>query len=164
MTAARSEIAPGDRRSAARVAAVQALYQVEVGGGAIEAVIDEFIEHRLGVAIDGAPAVETNVELFAELVRGATERRDELDALISGALVEGWRMERLELVLRAVLRAGTVELLARPAAPARVVIDEYVDVAHAFFANSVPGFVNGVLDRLARDLRPAEFDAPDGPE
>ena len=73
-------------------------------------------------------------------------------------------MERLELVLGAVLRAGTFELLARRGTPARVVIDEYVDVAHAFFANKVPGFVNGILDRLARELRPAEFDAPGGPE
>ncbi len=166
MTAPRREVAssaPGDRRSAARVAAVQALYQAEVGGGAIEAVIVEFIEHRLGVAIDEVPAVEADAGLFAELARGATVRRDELDALISGALAEGWTMERLELVLRAVLRAGTFELLARPEVPARVVIDEYVDVAHAFFANGVPGLVNGVLDRLAHELRPAEFDTPDGP-
>ena len=149
---------PGDRRSAARLAAVQALYQIDVAGGAVDDIVAEFAEHRPGVESDEAPPLETDPALFAEIVRGATRRRDDLDALIGGALAEGWTMDRLELLLRAVLRAGAFELLARPETPARVAINEYVDVAHAFFGDGVPGLVNGVLDRLAHELRASEFE------
>ena len=149
---------PRDRRSAARLAAVQALYQIDIGGGAVDDIIAEFTAHRPGVESDEAPPLKTDPALFAEIARGAVARRDELDALITGALAEGWTMDRLELLLRAVLRAGTFELLARPETPAKVAIDEYVDVAHAFFGEGVPGLVNGVLDRLARELRGDEFE------
>ena len=151
-----------DRRSAARLAAVQALYQIDVGGAGTEDVVAEFERHRLGVATDDTPVLDVDGALFAELTRGAGTRQGAIDALIVDALADGWTVGRLELLLRAVLRAGTFELLARPEAPARVVIDEYVDVAHAFFGQGVPGFVNGVLDRLAHQLRPDEFAAPDG--
>ena len=165
MSADRREDAPRgrrDKRSAARLAAVQALYQIDVGGAETEDVVAEFQRHRLGVATDDTPALEVDGALFAELTRGAGARRGEIDALIVDALADGWTVGRLELLLRAVLRVGTFELLARPEAPAKVVIDEYIDVAHAFFGQGVPGFVNGVLDRLAHELRPAEFAAPDG--
>ena len=152
---------PRHRRSAARIAAVQALYQIDVAGGAVDDIIAEFAEHRPRVESDEAPPLETDPILFAEIARGAAQRGDELDALIGGALTEGWTMDRLELLLRAVLRAGAFELLARPATPARVAINEYVDVAHAFFDQGVPGMVNGVLDRLARELRASEFTPPD---
>ena len=153
--------APGpDRLSAARLAAVQALYQMDIAGDGIEDVVAEFLTHRLADWTEDGQSIDADTDLFATLTRGAGARRDDIDALIVGALAEGWTIERLELLLRAVLRVGTYELMARPETPAKVVIDEYIDVAHAFFGKGPPGFVNGVLDRLAHDLRPGEFDAP----
>ena len=152
---------PGpDRLSAARLAAVQALYQMDIAGDGIEDVVAEFLTHRLADWTEDGQSIDADTDLFAILTRGAGARRDDIDALIVGALAEGWTIERLELLLRAVLRVGTFELMARPETPAKVVIDEYIEVAHAFFGKGPPGFVNGVLDRLAHDLRPGEFDAP----
>ena len=152
--------APGpDRLSAARLAAVQAMYQMDIAGDGIEDVVTEFLAHRLADWTEDGQTIKADAELFAELTRGAGARRDEIDKLIVGALDEGWTVERLELLLRAVLRVGTFELMSRPETPARVVIDEYIEVAHAFFSKGPPGFVNGVLDHLAHELRPAEFDA-----
>ena len=151
---------PGaDRLSAARLAAVQALYQMDIAGDGIEDVVAEFLAHRLGDWKEDGQAIEADADLFALLTRGAGARRDEIDGLIVGALAEGWTVERLELLLRAVLRVGTFELLDRGGTPAKVIIDEYIEVAHAFFAKGPPGFVNGVLDRLAHELRPGEFAA-----
>ena len=151
---------PGsDRLSAARLAAVQALYQMDIAGGGVENVVAEFLTHRLADWTEDGQSIDADTDLFATLTRGAGARRDDIDALIVGALAEGWTIGRLELLLRAVLRVGTFELMARPETPAKVVIDEYIDVAHAFFGKGPPGFVNGVLDRLAHDLRPGEFDA-----
>ena len=151
---------PGpDRLSAARLAAVQALYQMDIAGDGIEDVVAEFLTHRLADWTEDGQSIDADTDLFATLTRGAGARRDDIDALIVGALAEGWTVQRLELLLRAVLRVGTYELMARPETPAKVVIDEYIDVAHAFFGKGPPGFVNGVLDRLAHDLRPGEFDA-----
>ena len=151
---------PGpDRLSAARLAAVQALYQMDIAGDGIEDVVAEFLTHRLADWTEDGQSIDADTDLFATLTRGAGARRDDIDALIVGARAEGWTIERLELLLRAVLRVGTFELMARPETPAKVVIDEYIDVAHAFFGKGPPGFVNGVLDRLAHDLRPGEFDA-----
>ena len=154
-----SQPAP-DRLSAARLAAVQALYQMDIAGDGIEDVVAEFLTHRLADWTEDGQSIDADTDLFATLTRGAGARRDDIDALIVGALAEGWTIQRLELLLRAVLRVGTYELMARPETPAKVVIDEYIDVAHAFFGKGPPGFVNGVLDRLAHDLRPGEFDAP----
>lgn len=144
------------KRSVARLAAVQALYQIELGGGAPETVIGEFVKHRLGREIDGDRYAEADTALFADIVKGAIGRRADLDRALSGALTPDWPLERLEAVLRAILRAGAYELLARPDVPARVAISEYLDVAHAFFAGKEPGLVNGVLDRLAHVLRPED--------
>ena len=149
-----------DSLSAARLAAVQALYQMDIAGDGIEDVVAEFLTHRLADWTEDGQSIDADTDLFATLTRGAGARRDDIDALIVGALAEGWTIERLELLLRAVLRVGTYELMARPETPAKVVIDEYIEVAHAFFGKGPPGFVNGVLDRLAHDLRPGEFDAP----
>lgn len=145
------------RRSAARLAAVQALYQVDLTAAEPAAVIDEFRRHRLeaGREAGGPPADAT---FFAELVNGVAARRAEIDGMLAPLLAEGWTLERLETVLRATLRAGAFEMLARGDVPARVVIDEYVQVAHAFFSDREPAVVNGVLDRLARRLRPDEFE------
>ena len=147
--------APG--RSAARLAAVQALYQIGMGGAGPAEVIAEFVQHRL----DGEPGEGSSPPadrtLFAELVTGVSERREEVDGLVADVLSEDWTLARLELLLRIVIEAGVWEMLARPDVPARVVIDEYVEVAHAFFSRGEPGMVNGILDRLGRRLRPDEF-------
>ncbi|MFQ5954905.1 MAG: transcription antitermination factor NusB [Kiloniellales bacterium] len=150
------------RRSAARLAAVQALYQSELTAAPVAEIVDEFVAHRLGREIEGIAFVEADPEFFADLVLGAVERQGEIDGLITGALAEGWPLERLDSTLRAMLRAGTYELLARPDVPARVVITEYVDIAHAFFEGLEPGFVNGVLDRLGHILRPGKLEGNDG--
>ena len=148
-------------RSVARLGSVQALYQVELTEAGAAATIEEFVRYRLGAEVEGGALAPADSELFADIVGGAWERRADIDALIAGALDERWRLERLERVVRATLRAGAYELLARPDVPARVVISEYVNVAHAFFDGGEPGFVNGVLDRLARELRQPEIEGGD---
>ncbi len=150
------------RRHAARLAAVQALYQIELSEGSPETVVSEFLQHRLGGASEESGGAAVDTALFEDLVRGVTARREELDRQIAGTLAEGWRLDRLDAVVLAVLRAGTYELAARTDIPARVSINEFVDVTHAFFAGKEPGFVNGVLDRLARSLRAAEMEKPAG--
>lgn len=150
------------RRSAARLAAIQALYQIDVTGSGADDTIGEFLDYRHGATTEVGSPLEIAPDRFARLVRGVIARREEIDALIAGALATQWKLSRLERLLLAVLRAGTLELLADTDVPARVVIDEYVEVAHAFFGRGEPGFVNGVLDRLARELRSSEFAAVDG--
>jgi N utilization substance protein B len=142
------------RRSAARIAAVQALYQIDLTEGEPAKVIAEFRQHR----IDGGEGAKADRDFFGEIVDGVSARRTEIDGLLAPLLAEGWALPRLETVLRAVLRAGAFELLARGDVPARVVIDEYVGVARAFFSDKEPGVVNGILDRLARSLRAGEFE------
>jgi transcription antitermination protein NusB len=144
----------GRRRSAARLAAVQALYQIELAGAPIDSVIAEFAHDGLRRDNEGQLPGEVDAPLFTDIVRGAAARQEELDRVIGEALTPDWPLERLERVLRAILRAGTYELLARPDVPAAVVISEYLDIGHAFFAGKEPGLINGVLDRLARTLRP----------
>ncbi len=144
-------------RSAARLAAVQALYQIDLTAGTVDTVIGEFEEHRLGATIDGDSYTAADSSLFADLVKGVTQRREEVDALLSAGLSDDWTPKRLEAILRAILRAGIYELLVRADIPARVVINEYLDVAHAFFDGSEPALVNGVLDTLARRLRVGEL-------
>lgn len=146
------------RRAAARLAAVQALYQLELGDGSADAVIREFGQHRLGQEIDGADYGEADQALFADLVRNVTADRAELDRVIGEALSAEWSVDRLEAVLRAILRAGAYELSSRRDVPPRVILNEYVDIADAFFSGKEIGLVNGVLDRLARTLRPDEFE------
>jgi N utilization substance protein B len=142
------------RRSAARLAAVQALYQMAVAGAGVEAVLGEFARHRFGADLDGERYVAPDPPLFAMIVRGVTERAADVDRLVAGALMPPWAADRLELILRIILRAGAWELLANREVPGRIVITEYVDVAHAFFGGREPGLVNAVLDRLGRALRP----------
>ena len=144
-------------RSAARLAAVQALYQIGMGGAGPREVIAEFVEHRFDGEEGGGKMPPADRELFAELVMGVSDRREEVDGLVADALSADWTLARLELLVRTVLEAGAWESLACPDVPARVVIDEYVEVAHAFFSRGEPGLVNGVLDRICRRLRPDEF-------
>lgn len=147
----------GSRRSASRLAAVQAMYQIEFGGGEPEAVISEFIDRRLGAEVDGDRYAEADPEFFRAVVRGGAGRTGELDALLDDALGPKRSPERLDGILRALLRAATFELVGRKDVPVRVVLDEYLDVAHAFFSGPEPKLVNGVLDALAHRLRPDEL-------
>jgi N utilization substance protein B len=146
------------RRRLARLAAVQALYQLELNRGLKpEMVVAEFTHHRLGREIDGEFYGEADVALFAEIVRGTAADQQQIDREISAVLTEDWPLPRLEAVLRAILRAGAWELVHRPDIPPRVAISEYTGIAHAFFAGKEPGLANGVLDRLGRTLRLAEM-------
>jgi N utilization substance protein B len=148
----------GGARSAARLAAVQAIYQIEMTDGNPRVVIAEFNKYRLNpFDADGDELVAADEAMFAELVGGTYERLPDLDARIAKVLTADWPIERLEMVLRAILRLGAYELSERQDVPARVVITEYLDIAHAFFAGKEPGMVNGVLDRLAHAVRPQEM-------
>jgi N utilization substance protein B len=149
------------KRSVARLAAVQALYQIDLSGAKPDTVVAEFLRHRLGREIDGDNYGEADTALFADIVAGTAARQADLDRAISGVLTPDWPLERLETVLRAVLRAGANELQARSDVPVRVAISEYIDIAHAFFAGKEPGLVNGVLDRLAHVLRPGDVKDPE---
>lgn len=141
-------------RSAARLAAVQALYQKDMEGTALARLLDEFHQHRLGREIEeGEHYAEAEVDFFDDVVRGVDARRDEIDALITGRLAEGWSIRRLDKTMVQVLRAGTYELLARADVPVGSVISEYVDVAKAFFDDREAKFANGVLDAIAKDVR-----------
>ena len=150
-------LAGGARKSAARLAAVQALYQIDHSSATSDSVLEQFLRYRLGdsFGIDGE--VRPNKNLFSEIVEGVAGRQKEIDAVVSSFLTEKWSFDRLEIILRAILRAGVYELTARMDTPARVVITEYVDVAHAFYNDREPGLVNGMLDRIAHTLRPGEF-------
>ena len=150
-------------RTGSRVAAVQALFQSEQGGETAETVIDQFVRHRLGEVpeqggFEEGRVPDAHVPLFTRIVRTAVQQQDRLDGLIVAGLPAEWPMARLDPVLRALLRAGGAELSMEDGPPSRVVINEYLDVAHGFFDGDEPRMVNGMLDRLARDLRPHEFE------
>ena len=145
-------------RSAARLAAVQALYQQHMEGTALAKLLDEFHQHRLGRTIDDddfedAEYAEAEVPFFDDVVRGVDARRDEIDVLLASKLAAGWTLARLDKAMLQVLRAGTYELLARQDVPVAVAISEYVDVAKAFFDDGQAKFVNGVLDAVAKEAR-----------
>ena len=142
-------------RSAARLAAVQALYQQEMEGTPVARLLHEFHEHRLGATIEDETYHDAEREFFDDIVTGAAARREEIDTLISDRLAEGWTLERLDRPMRAILRAGAYELIARRDVPVASVISEYVDVAHAFFDKRESGFVNGLLDAIAKEARSA---------
>ncbi len=144
-------------RSAARLAAVQALYQIEFGGASVEQVIAEFLALRLGKEIEGVHYAPADPELFTDVVRGYHERAAEIDSGLGACLEKERTLPRTEAILRAILRAGAAELAVRADVPAKVVIDEYLDVAHAFFSGTEATFINGVLDRFAHQVRPHEF-------
>lgn len=148
------------RHKAARLAAVQALYQLEITDLPVGTVVDEFVDHRLGSADpEASRGAKANEPLFKELVRGTEIRKEEIERHIAPSLSDGWSYDRLEIILRCVLRLGTFELLARADVPAAVVISEYVDIADEFFSGSEPGVVNAVLDRIGQELRPGELES-----
>lgn len=140
-------------RSAARLAAVQALYQMEMEGTAVAPLLHEFHQHRLGATIDDVTYAPAEEPFFDDVVKGVDARRAEIDALIAAKLASGWTLERLDKPMRQILRAGTYELIARADVPTGSVISEYVDVAHAFYDKREAGFVNGLLDAIAKAAR-----------
>ncbi len=144
-------------RSAARLACVQALYQMEISAADANDVIDEFISYWFDKERRGSEYAKADVRHFADVVRGVVANQAEIDKLIDAALADEWALKRLDNTLRALLRAGTYELMGRSEIPARVVFDEYLEIAHAFFEGSEPSFANGVLDHIARRARAPEF-------
>lgn len=140
-------------RPAARLAAVQALYQHEMEGTPQAQLLDEFHRHRLGMEIDDDQYAQAEVAFFDDIVKGVIARRDEIDGVISAKLMQGWAITRLDRTMLQILRAGTFELLARADVTTGTVINEYLDVAHAFFEARETKFVNGVLDAVAKQVR-----------
>lgn len=140
-------------RSVARLAAVQALYQQEMEGTPLRVLLHEFHRHRLGATIEDIEYVDAEVDFFDDVVAGVDARRAEIDALIAGKLAQGWAFERLDKAMRQILRAGTYELLARIDVPTGTVVDEYVEVAKAFYAKPEVSFVNALLDATAKAVR-----------
>jgi N utilization substance protein B len=137
----------------ARLAAVQALYQMEVSSAGAEAVIREFGEHRFDRDVDDMTLAGADEPFFADLVRGVVAHQGEVDKAVAKRLAQNWRLERIDATVRAILRAGAYELTHRADVPTEVVIDEYVELAKSFFEGPEPGFVNGALDGVAQDVR-----------
>ncbi|WP_425455913.1 transcription antitermination factor NusB [Afifella aestuarii] len=146
-----------NQRGAARLAAVQALYQMDVGRVSLPRVVAEFEAFRLGQEMEGETLRSADAAFFRLLVAGVVEEQEVIDPLIHATLPPSWPLARLDVTLRSLLRCGVYELKSRRDVPARVVISEYLDVAHAFFEKEEPGLVNAVLDKVARDVRPDEF-------
>ena len=140
-------------RSVARLAAVQALYQMEASNAGVETVVREFTDHRFDRDLEGEALAAADEAFFAELVRGVVESQREIDAAVVKRLATGWKLDRLDATVRAILRSGTYELSHRDDVPVEVVIDEYVELAKSFFEGPEPGFVNGALDKVAQDVR-----------
>jgi len=148
-----------NRRGAARLAAVQALYQMDIAGTGVNDILAEFEGHWIGREVEGNQYLPAEAAFFREVVGGVVREQRNLDPMIDAALARTWPLKRIEAILRAVLRAGAFELGHRRDVPARVVVSEYVDVANAFVEREETGMVNAVLDQLARQLRAAEFEA-----
>ncbi len=141
-------------RSAARLAAVQALYQKEMENTPLPLLLTEFHNHRLGATIEDVTYADAEISFFDDVVSGVDKRREEIDERIAARLSKGWSLERLDRPMRQILRAGAYELMARIDVPTGTVISEYVDVAKAFYDKRESGFVNGLLDAVAKDVRP----------
>jgi N utilization substance protein B len=145
-------------RSAARLAAVQALYQMDVSGKGVVDALAEFETFWIGREVEGIAFQPSDVEFFRNILSGVVQNQRAIDVAVDRALAEGWPLRRIEAVLRAILRAGAYELMFRKDVPVRVVITEYVDVTHGFYEADEPGLVNAVLDKVAREVRPGELD------
>jgi transcription antitermination protein NusB len=141
------------RRAGARLAAVQALYQMEQTEQSARSVIADFMEDRLGLDSEGEPVEEADPDLFKAIVDGVVGRQEEIDAAIMKRLAEGWKIERLDATSRAILRGAVHELISDIGLPSQIILDEYVSIAHAFFDGAEPKFINGLLDAVARDIR-----------
>ncbi len=147
-----------NRRGAARLAAVQALYQMDIGGTGINDIFAEYESHWIGNEVEGEQYLPAEAAFFRDIVSGVVRDQKKIDPVLDEALSRGWPLKRIEAILRAVLRAGAYELEHRKDIPARVVVSEYVDVAHAFVERDETGMVNAVLDQLARQYRGDEFE------
>ena len=151
-----------NRRGAARLAAVQALYQMEVAGTGLNEIVAEFESHWIGREVEGAQYLPAEAAFFRDIVSGVVRDQRSLDPLVDKVLAQDWPLKRIDAILRAVLRAGAYELAHRNDVPARVVVSEYVDVAHAFVDSDETGLVNAVLDHIARHCRASEFERTTG--
>ena len=158
----KSSVKPANQRAMARLSAVQALYQMDVSGQGLTKILDEFMQFRLGREVDEEQYLPSDPGWFKIVVSGVVDHQRTLDPHIHAALKEGWPLKRIDLTLRALLRAGAFELIERQDVPARVVINEYVEVAKGFFFEDEPRIVNGVLDKLARAHRASEFEPAAG--
>lgn len=141
------------RRAGARLAAVQALYQMEQTEEGSLAVIRDFMDDRLGLDDDGSPVEEADPDLFKAVVSGVVEHQEPIDAAIVARLANGWRLDRIDSTSRAILRSAVYELMYDINLPSQIIVDEYVSIAHAFFEGPESGFINGLLDAVARDVR-----------
>ena len=144
-------------RSGARLAVVQALYEMEVSGKGVIEALAEFEAFWIGRTVEGIEHPPAETAFFRDLLRGVVDEQRAIDPQLDAALSQGWPLKRIEAVLRAILRAGAYELMSRRDVPARVVISEYVDVAHSFYEGEEPGLVNAVLDKVGRAIRPEDF-------
>ncbi|MCP4934608.1 MAG: transcription antitermination factor NusB [bacterium] len=144
-------------RSTARLGAVQALYQMDIAGTDLNDVVEEFSEHRLGAEVDGDHYKDADIEFFEAIIRGVVKHQRDIDPLLDERLATGWRLARIDSIMRAILRSAAFELRERLDVPARVVLNEYIDIANAFFEQDEPKVVNGVLDSLTNHLRPKEL-------
>jgi N utilization substance protein B len=149
-----------NRRGAARLAAVQALYQMEIAGTGLNEILAEFESHWMGREVEGAQYLPAEAAFFREIVAGVLREQRSLDPLVDTTLAQGWPLKRVDAILRAVLRAGAYELAHRSDIPARVVVSEYVDIANAFIDTEETGMVNAVLDTIAHQFRAGELTAP----
>lgn len=155
MTKGRSDqpVKQANQRGAARLAAVQALYQMDVGGAGVLEIVAEYEAHRLGQELDGDTYLKADASWFRSVVSGVVRDQRRLDPLIGAALQDDWALSRLDTTVRAILRAGTFEMLERKDVPVAVIVTEYVEIAKAFFEDEEPKLVNAVLDRIARQVR-----------
>lgn len=144
---------PVNQRGAARLAAVQALYQMDVGGTGVMEVVAEYEAHRLGQEVDGETYLKADPSWFRSIVAGVVRDQTKIDPLVRSALQEDWPLSRLDTTVRAILRAGTFEILERKDVPVAVIVTEYVEIARAFFEHDEPKLVNAVLDRIAKQVR-----------
>ncbi|MCO5154224.1 MULTISPECIES: transcription antitermination factor NusB [unclassified Shinella] len=147
-------VKPANQRGAARLAAVQALYQMDIGGSGVLEVVAEYEAHRLGQEVDGDTYLKADASWFRSIVSGVVRDQRLLDPMIGAALQDDWALSRVDSTVRAILRAGTFELKERRDVPVAVIVTEYVEIAKAFFEDEEPKLVNAVLDRIAKQLRP----------
>jgi len=146
-------VKPANQRGAARLAAVQALYQMDIGGTGVLEVVAEYETHRLGQELDGETYLKADPSWFRSIVAGVVRDQTKIDPLVRASLLESWPLSRLDSTLRAILRAGTFEIVERKDVPVAVIVTEYVEIAQAFFDGEEPKIVNAVLDRIAKQVR-----------
>jgi N utilization substance protein B len=149
----KSDVKQANQRGAARLAAVQALYQMELSGTGVLEIVSEYENFRLGQELDGEQYLKADPSWFRSIVAGVVRDQRALDPVIADSLIEGWPLSRLDATIRAILRAGVFEIIERKDVPTAVIVSEYVEIAHAFFDEDEPKLVNAVLDSVARKLR-----------